>query len=196
MSPVHREDPARRSPVRMALWFVAALILAGGAWLLFWPRAIEPPEVMPTLAGEPGAAVTASIMLFFGDRDGRSIVTEQRLLPAQGPLETRLGLVVAALIDGPESPEMVRCLPPETRLRRVFHDDESGTLFLDFDPALVTRHPGGSAAEWATLATLVRTIGSNFPEIARLQIMVDGDPLETLAGHFDTSRPLEVAAWQ
>ena len=46
--------------------------------------------------------------------------------------------------------------------------------------SLVTQHPGGSAAEWATLAAIVRTIGSNFPEVARVQVMVDGQPLETL----------------
>jgi len=190
------EVAARRSPVRMVLWSLAGLILAGGAWLLFWPRAIEPPEAPSIATGETGAAGEASIMLFFGDREARGLASEQRLLPAQGPLEGRIESVVAALIDGPDSQELVRCLPPDTHLRRVFHDDESGTLFLDFDPTLVTHHPGGSAAEWATLASLVRTIGSNFPAIARVQVMVDGDPLEALAGHFDTSHPLEVAAWQ
>jgi germination protein M len=196
MSRLENDTAGRRSPVRMVLWGLAALILAGGAGLLFWPRAIEPPEVPPTVAGAPGAATTASIMLFFGDRDARGLATEQRLLPSQGPLETRIVAVVAALIDGPEGQDLVRCLPPDTHVRRVFHDDESATLFLDFDPALVTHHPGGSAAEWATLASLVRTIGSNFPEIARVQVLVDGDPVDTLAGHFDTSHPLEVAAWQ
>ena len=144
------EVAARRSPVRIVLWSLAGLILAAGAWLLFWPRAIEPPEAPSIATGETGAAGEASIMLFFGDREARGLASEQRLLPAQGPLEGRIESVVAALIDGPDSQELVRCLPPDTHLRRVFHDDESGTLFLDFDPTLVTHHPGGSAAEWAT----------------------------------------------
>ena len=90
-----------------------------------------------------------------------------------------------------------RCtLPPGTRLRQAFYDDDSATLYLDFRPELVTRHPGGSAAEYFTLSSIVRTLGTNFPEVARVQILVDGQPIESLAGHFDASKPIEIATWQ
>ena len=55
---------------------------------------------------------------------------------------------------------------------------------------------GGSAAEYYSISALVRTLGANFPEVRAVQILVDGQPVDSLAGHFDTSGPLDVATWQ
>jgi hypothetical protein len=32
-------------------------------------------------------------------------------------------------------------------LHRVFYDDDAGTMYLDFNPTLVTGHPGGTTAD-------------------------------------------------
>jgi len=32
--------------------------------------------------------------------------------------------------------------------------------------------------------------------VARLQLLVDGQAIDTLAGHFDTSKPIEIDDWQ
>ncbi len=82
------------------------------------------------------------------------------------------------------------------RLEQTYFADETSTLYLDFSPALVTQHPGGSAAEYHTIRALVRTIAANFPDVARMQILVDGQPIDTLAGHYDTSKPIAVTDWQ
>jgi len=178
-------------------WFVAALLLLLGAWLLFSPRAIEPPEAPLATAGDASAgAAPGSATVYFGDRLGRALVSERRDVVAGSTLEARVKGVVAAMAEEPETQGAVRVLPPAARLGRVFHDADSATLYLDFSPELVTQHPGGSTAEWATLAALARTVSANFPEIARLQLLVDGQPVETLAGHFDTSQPLDLATWQ
>ena len=189
--------PTRRSWLsRYGPWAVAITILGAGAWLLFSPRVIEPPEVQVAPAPDVAAPATTPVTVFFGDRDGRALQSEKRDIVLPSDFEARVTAVVAALASQPASASGVSALPPRTRLQRVFRDAESGTLFLDFDSALVTEHPGGSTAEWATLAALVRTIGANFPEVARVQVLVDGQPVETLAGHYDTSQPLDVAAWK
>jgi spore germination protein GerM len=191
------DEPRRGLPIaRIVLWSLAGLVIAAGASLLFWPRAIEPPTAPPPSADAGEAAAVRNVTLYFGDRDGKGLVTERRDVPASSALETSVEAVIQALAAGPEVEGSVRTLPDGARLRRAFHDSESATIYLDFDPALVTRHPGGSAAEYATVAALVRTLGANFPQIVRVQILVDGQPVETLAGHFDTSRPLEIATWE
>lgn len=190
-------EPRRRFRLPEVQWFVAAAILLAGAWLLFSPRAIEPPEPPQVESGDAATAdATAPATVYFGDRDGRTLVSERRDVPQGGTLEVRVKSVVAAMADEPETPGAVRVLPGDARLLRVFQDTDSATLYLDFSPELVTRHPGGSAAEWATLAALARTMRANFPDIARVQLLVDGQAVETLAGHFDTSQPLDLAAWQ
>jgi hypothetical protein len=193
----HRDLERPRPPwSRVALWAISALVVAIGAWVLFWPRAIEPPPAPVADAANTPQAAMRSATLYFGDRDGRTLVTERRDVPDATALETRIEVVVGALVHGPEIDGAVRTLPEGARLRRVFCDREAATAYLDFDPALVTRHPGGSTAEHATVAALVKTMGANFPEIVRVQILVDGQPVETVAGHFDTSRPLEIATWE
>jgi spore germination protein GerM len=192
-----RGEPGSRPPLgRIVLWVLSGLVILAGASLLFWPRAIEPPAPPTSPAPGDAAPPARGVTLYFGDRDGRSLVTERRDLASTASLETAIEAVVQALIDGPEIEGAVRTIPEAARLRRVFVDQEAATAFLDFDPALVTQHPGGSAAEYATVATLVRTLGANFPHIVRVQILVDGQPVETLAGHFDTSKALEISTWE
>jgi spore germination protein GerM len=75
-------------------------------------------------------------------------------------------------------------------------DTDSGTVYLDFSSELVASHPGGSAAEYCTVASIVRTVGENFPEVQRVQILVDGSQIETIAGHIRADEPFYVRDWR
>lgn len=192
------EKPPRRLG-RALFWGLFAALVLAAAWLLFWPRAgldLEP--VRPRLAGERPAPQlgTRSVVLYFGDARGESQVAERREVPVGASIEARIEAVLGALVDGPDQREALGTLPRDARVRRVFYDDESATAYLDFPPALVTEHPGGSAAEYHTLSSIVRTLGSNFPEVERVQILVDGEPIASLAGHFDISQPIVIATWR
>jgi germination protein M len=67
---------------------------------------------------------------------------------------------------------------------------ERGDAFVDLGPEIVSGHPGGSAAELLTVYALVNAVTSNLPAIGRVQILVDGREIESLAGHVDLRRPL------
>ena len=54
---------------------------------------------------------------------------------------------------------------------------------VNFNSALTTEHPGGSSAEMMTVYSIVNTLSLNFPRIKRVQILIDGKPIETIAGH-------------
>jgi spore germination protein GerM len=97
---------------------------------------------------------------------------------------------VEELVRGPAE-EGVRPIPSTTRLLAVFWDGD-GELVLNFSDDLRTDHPGGSEAEIATVRCLVRTIAGNFPAVERVRLLVDGEPVATLAGHVDLSRALDV----
>ena len=60
----------------------------------------------------------------------------------------------------------------------------------DFSSELVSGFPGGSASELLAVYAVVNSIGLNVPEIRRVGVLVDGRPLDTLAGHLDLRRPL------
>jgi germination protein M len=186
------KGPRRR---RMAYWGVALALFAVVAWLLLRSRAGLPPEQPPDASGSPAAASAKSVTLYFADNEAKSLVTEKRDIPFGDSLEENVEATLAALIGGPTQ-SGVAVLPGETRLEQTYWSEENQTLYLDFNAALVAKHPGGSAAEYSTISALVRTIAANFPMVKRVQILVDGQPVETLAGHFDTSKPIEIATWQ
>ena len=41
----------------------------------------------------------------------------------------------------------------------------------------------------------MRTVLSNFEEFAAVQILIDGEPATTLAGHFNIQNPLQATDW-
>jgi hypothetical protein len=49
-------------------------------------------------------------------------------------------------------------------------------------------HPSGVEVEMLTIESMLGTLHANFPEIAQVKFLVDGQPRETLAGHADLLR--------
>lgn len=182
---------------RVFFWFLVVGLLGAAAWIMFWPQTVLDPDGESALV-ERDAPVTGTrrIVLYFADADARSLVTERREVPFGETLEESVESTLLALLSGPEERGGVPVLPADVRLEQTYFVDEHATLYLDFSPALVTQHPGGSAAEYHTIRALVRTVAANFPDVAHVQILVDGQPIDTLAGHYDTSKPIAVTDWQ
>jgi len=53
---------------------------------------------------------------------------------------------------------------------------------------LLERFVGGSTGEEMLIGSLVNTL-TEFPEITKVQITVNGKEIETISGHLDTSAP-------
>ncbi|MBM4129847.1 GerMN domain-containing protein [bacterium] len=141
-------------------------------------------------------AADRAAALEFPRRDGGGWLVEERRLPAGGRPDRDLLAVMTALCDGPRSGRAVSALPRGTRALAAFLDAERGVAVVDFSGELVLRHPGGSAAEAATLGTILRTLAANFPQVATCTILVEGRQPSTLGGHLDLSRPLAPRRWR
>ena len=63
-------------------------------------------------------------------------------------------------------------------------------LMRIFRETLSAKHQGGSLAEMNTVFSIVNSLTLNFPEIKRVQILIEDRAVETLNGHMDLSRPL------
>jgi hypothetical protein len=42
----------------------------------------------------------------------------------------------------------------------------------------------------------VKSAVENIPEVQRVTLLVEGNPIETIGGHFDTLQPLEAEDWR
>jgi hypothetical protein len=74
---------------------------------------------------------------------------------------------------------------------RALYVTPRGDAFVDLSAAISQEHPGGSTAELLTVYTVVNAITVNLPAIQRVQILVDGKSVDTIAGHVDVRRPLQ-----
>jgi spore germination protein GerM len=142
-----------------------------------------------------GGAGDRAVVLVFPNCDGTGYITEERQLPSRNRLEEDLLAVMGALCDGPTTSDAVTAMPAGTRPLAAFYNEADGSVVLDFSRELVTNHTGGSAAERATLATILKTLALNFPEIQSCTLLVDGAESETLAGHLSLDRPLQPRRW-
>ena len=125
--------------------------------------------------------------------DQEATVVESRDVIDQTGLHERVAALLDELVRGPSGAGLT-LLPAGTSLRHAYLD-ERGLLTLDLSAAFRTGFRGGAGAEELAVATLVRTLADNLPEVKRVLIVCDGVPLESLGGHLPLDRPLDVAEW-
>jgi len=176
---------------------VATAACAGGAfvlgWLLFsaaprWFRGTGTPTATPAAAPTAEAQRKITATLFFTAEDGLSLVPVQREVPLAEPVVEQARQIILAQIAAPSQP-LATTIPSDTKLRAIYLSDR-GDLFVDFSPELTARHTGGSLDELFTVYAIVNAATVNLPAIARVQILIGGKEVDTLAGHVDLRNPL------
>lgn len=130
---------------------------------------------------------TKTINLYFSNEDGLALKAEKREI-AKGDLIKEIKQGIDSLIKGPKR-NLTPTIPDGTRLLGV--DVKDGIAFLNFSKEISDKHPGGSAAEIQTVYSIVNTVALNFPEIKKVQILIEGKKAKTIAGHIDISFPLK-----
>ena len=116
-----------------------------------------------------------------------SLVPAQREVPYAAEVADQARAIVEAQIT--PAPPLVSAIPPGTTLRQVFVT-ERGDAFVDLSPEVTANHPGGSLEETLTVYSIVDALTVNLPAITRVQIIVNGKEVDTLAGHVDLRHPL------
>jgi spore germination protein GerM len=125
--------------------------------------------------------------IFFSDTQSDVLVIEQRTLPWDRDPEQRAAMLMRELLRGP-SGAAVRTTP-ETAVLRSVTIASDGTARADFSSQLASAHPGGSSSEVLTVYSIVNTLALNIDTIERVQILLDGRPADTIAGHLDCRQP-------
>jgi len=180
-------------PFHLFVIAAAAIIVAG---LVFYyvqmrgARGPAPPDEV-VVVPEGSRAVT----LYFAHRDEETLVTETRLVGIGKEYVDQIEQVVRELLRGPEEGG-VSTIAGGTQLLDVFYDSDISMLYLDFTSEIVAGHPGGSSAEYFTIAAIMRTVSQNFPDVRAVQFLVEGLQIGTLAGHIDAYKPFVVSDWR
>ncbi|MCL4813965.1 MAG: GerMN domain-containing protein [Vicinamibacteraceae bacterium] len=161
-------------------WFVARVLLENGA-------DDAAPATAATAAGEPDARKIRA-NLYYVSEDGLRLVAVERDVPfGADTAEQARRLLEAQLLAAPEP--YAQAIPEGTTLRALFLT-EGGDAYADFTGELRSRHPGGSLDELFSVYAIVNAVTVNLPAIKRVQILIEGKEVDTMAGHVDLRQPL------
>ncbi len=128
------------------------------------------------------------IILYFSDMDGEFLVGERRRIMKRDETKEEAKETIIELIKGPKG-KLIPTLPVRTKCLNLKIDD-NGIAIVNFNRALIKDHPGGSTGEIMTTYSIVNSLVINFPQIKKVQILIEGRPIETISGHISLRQPI------
>jgi len=142
---------------------------------------------VPGNANQPSASMdqaTMSVTVYSATKDAMYLVAEHYTVPKNAhPAQTAIELLIAGTKDA----QLISVVPAGTQLRRISIKDK--IAYVDFNDKLVKNNTGGSASEMLLVAAIVNTL-TEFHDIQKVQIMVEGKKIDTISGHMDIGEPL------
>jgi len=143
-------------------------------------------EAAPKESPVPSAdAPKDEILLLFPGTDDDLLHAEKRSVLAITSPEDRAAQCLEELFRGP-SPGLLPAVPDGVRVRQLYILPD-GTAYVDLSSEMLN-HPWGSTTELQAIYAIVDTLALNVTQIARIGILVDGEPRETLGGHVAIER--------
>ena len=145
------------------------------------PKAAEQPSPADTASNSKS---TMQLTVYHATKDAMQLVPEIHKVPVNShPVRTAIELLLA----GTKNTELVGVMPTGVKLKNVKVKEH--IAYVDFDDTLIKKNKGGSAGEILLVGAIVNTL-TEFPDIQKVQILVGGKKVETIAGHIDVSEPL------
>jgi hypothetical protein len=177
---------------RAKIYLIAIVVAAAGVtWSLMRVFSPAPGAAPAPTVTAPAPSETAHITatLYYGSSDGRALVPVRRDVPAATSVVDQGRQILTVLFQDAPQP-YVQVVPKGTKLR-AFYLSDRGDAFVDLSGDVVSAHPGGSLTELLTVYAIVNAVTANLPAVQRVQLLVEGKEVDTIAGHVDVRRPLE-----
>jgi spore germination protein GerM len=163
------------------------LVLIGIGFVLLFHQQIFR-SIKPLSKRRSIPAERKEVLLYFSDSEGEYLIGEKRKILKKNTVQDEAEETVIELIKGPNG-KLIPTLPPRTELLTLQISD-AGVARVNFNPALSKDHPGGSSAEMMTVYSIVNSLSLNFPQIKRVQFLIDGKPIATIVGHLSLEQPV------
>jgi spore germination protein GerM len=181
---------SRRRALLVGGALVAIALLAWGA-----TRGVEhvvsapPSEPLPGVVTPPAATAHINVTLYYASQDGEALVPVRREVPLAEGTVAQGAQILAAQFDAAPAP-FSSVIPKGTKLRAFYVIADRGDAFVDLSREISTAHAGGTLSELLTVYAIVNAVTANLPAVQRVQLLVDGKEVDTIAGHVDVRRPL------
>lgn len=142
--------------------------------------------------GSPEASSSAkkensslTVKVYYPDDQGMKLIAVKRTIRTDK--NDKYTAAMESLMEGTKEKGQTAIIPKQARLKSV--KVKGDTAYVDFTKALVKNFVGGSTGEEMLVGSVVDTL-TEFPEIKKVQILVEGNKVESLSGHLDLTTPL------
>lgn len=125
------------------------------------------------------------VIVYYATRDAMYLDQERRTIKQDGLYRN----TVEELLKGPETSSLSPTIPEGVELLNL--SLEGNVMYLDFNNALRDNHWGGSTGESLTIYSIVNTM-VQFEGIDAVQLLIEGEKIETLVGHMYLLEPLKM----
>lgn len=172
--------------------FVLAIALLSSGCGAASKKPVKTPAKKPVV--NPGAAsmkeapkemVTQTVALYFSNRKADMLVHEIRKVSA--PVDEIPAALVKELIRGPVLSGGVQTIPGKTKLRSFRVTNR--IAYTNFSKEISSQLQGGSAGERMTVYSVVNSL-ARLSGIDKVQFLIEGKKVDSLAGHIDLTKPL------
>lgn len=133
------------------------------------------------------SALESTVRIYF-TRDGKTLTPSTRRLRRSVTGAERIGLILQGLFEIAPNPPLRSAFPPGTEARGFYRIDRTG--YLDLSKEFLNPREPSPRGERLAVYAIVNSIVLNDPEIDSVQLMVEGEPIETAWGWIDCSSPL------
>lgn len=128
-----------------------------------------------------------SVQLYFTAPEGTFLIAETAMIPGCEEERDCIAGLVNALIAGPQAGNLP-VLPSQSAVLGV--DIENDLVRVNLSQQTVDFHPGGSLSELLSIYSIANSLNENFPYIRQVQLLIDGEPKQTLKGHVRIDQPV------
>lgn len=137
---------------------------------------------------EPEPVKQQTFIIYRAASDGSEKLLPEKITIDDNGREIAYNALVALVGTKPQSARMDDVIPIGTKVRGL-KVGEDGTAYADFSSELAKKSQG-SYNEFMIAYVITNTL-TEFPEIKRVQILIEGEKVITLGGHMDLEDPLE-----
>ncbi|MCR5756372.1 MAG: GerMN domain-containing protein [Selenomonas sp.] len=127
-----------------------------------------------------------AIKVYYPDEQGLKLQAVQKTVKMGN--DDKYTAALKALLDGTKEKGLTTIVPKQAKVKSV--KVQGDTAIVDFDDNLVKKFIGGSTGEEMLVGSIVNTL-TEFKEIKKVQLLVEGKKIESISGHLDLSQPVE-----
>ena len=140
----------------------------------------------PSSAAQKEPVKNMEIKVYYPDDQGMKLVAVKRKVKTNN--SGKYTAAIKSLMEGTKEKGQSTIIPKQAKLKGV--TVKGDTAYVDFSQELVKYFTGGSTGEEMLVGSVVNTL-TEFSEIKKVQILIEGNKVESLGGHVDLSVPME-----